>query len=86
MIIQWYFQNEIPENFSEVPAFFPKSSWNPPQGHSNLEMYLSQVETELFSVADEPIRYSNLSKKEWIAMRSLVDNRSIVVKREEDPA
>ena len=44
-------------------------------------MYLSQVENELFSIADEPIRYSNLSKEEWIAMRSLADDRSIVIKK-----
>ena len=69
MRIKWYFRNEISENFSEVPAFSPKSSWNPPQGHPNLEVYLSQAENELFSIADEPIRYSNLSNEEWIAMR-----------------
>ena len=44
-------------------------------------MYLSQVENELFSITDEPIRYSNLSKEEWIVMRSLADDRSIVIKK-----
>ena len=39
--VKWYCQNEIFKNFSEVPAFFPKSSWNQPQGHPNLEVYLS---------------------------------------------
>ena len=81
MRIKWHFRNEISEDFSEVPAFSSKSSWNPPQGHPNLEVYLSQVENELFSIADEPIRYSNLSKEEWIAMRSLADDRSIVIKK-----
>ena len=41
MRIRWYFRNEISENFSEVPAFSSKSSWNLPQGHPNLEVYLS---------------------------------------------
>ena len=67
--IKWCFQNEIFRNFSEVPAFSPKSFWNPPQGHPNLEVYLSQVENELFSIIDEPIIYSNLSKEDWIAVR-----------------
>ena len=80
MRIKWYFRNEISENFSEVPAFSPKSSWKRPQGHPNLEVYLSQVENELFSIVDEPIRYSNLSKEEWIAMRPFADDRSIVIK------
>ena len=81
MRIKWYFRNEISESFSEVPAFSPKSSWKSPQGHPNLEVYLSQIENELFSIVDEPIRYSNLSKEEWIAMRSLAGYRSIVVKK-----
>ena len=81
MRIKWHFRNEISEDFSEVPAFYSKSSWNPPQGHPNLEVYLSQVENELFSIANEPIRYSNLSKEEWIAMRSLADDKSIVIKK-----
>ena len=78
---KWYFRNEISENFSEVPAISPKSSWKPPQGHPNLEVYLSQVENELFRIVDETIRYSNLSKKEWVAMRSFADDRSIVIKK-----
>ena len=45
-----------------------------------MEAYLSQVQNELFSIADEPIRYSNLSKKEWISMTSLAEDRSIVIK------
>ena len=79
--IKWYFRNEISKNFSEVPAFCPKSSWKLPKGHPNLEVYLSQVENKLFSIVDEPIRYSNLSKEEWVAMRSLADDRSIVIKK-----
>ena len=81
MRIKWYFRNEISENFSEVPAISPKSSWKPPQGHPNLEVYLSQVENELFRIVDEPIRYSNLSKEEWVAMRAFADDRSLVIKK-----
>ena len=81
MRIKWHFQNEISEHFSEVPVFSPKSSRNPPQGHPNFEVYLSQVGNELFSIADEPKRYSNLSKEERIAMRSLADDRSVVIKK-----
>ena len=39
MSLKWYFRNEITPNFSEVPAFRPKSSWNPPEGHPNLEVF-----------------------------------------------
>ena len=81
MRIKWHFGNEISKDFSEVPGFSPKFSWNPLQGHPNLEVYFSQVENKLFSIADEPLRYSDLSKDEWIAMRSLADDRSIVIKK-----
>ena len=78
MRIKWYFRNEISENFSEVPAISPKSSWKPPQGHPNLEVHLGQAENELFRIVDAPIRYSNL---QWVAMRSFADDRSIVIKK-----
>ena len=81
MRIKWYFQDEISKHFSEVPAFSSKSSWKPPQGHPNLEVYLRYVENKFFSIVDEPIRYSNLSKEEWVAMRSLADDCSIVIKK-----
>ena len=74
MRIKCYFRKEISENFSKVRTFSPKSSWNPPQVYPNLEVYLSQVKIH------EPIRYSSLSKEEWIAMRSLAGDTSIVIK------
>ena len=81
MRLKWYFRNEVTPNFSEVPAFRPKSSWNPPKGHPNLEVFLSEVEKELFTVADSKLGYSNLSKEEWKAMRTLADDRTIVIKK-----
>ena len=81
MRLKWYFRNEVTPNFSEVPAFRPKSSWNPPKGHPNLEVFLSEVEKELFTVVDSKLGYSNLSKEEWKAMRTLADDRTIVIKK-----
>ena len=81
MRLKWYFRNEVTPNFSEVPAFRPKSSWNPPKGHPNLEVFLSEVEKELFTVVDSKLGYSNLSKEEWKAMQTLADDRTIVIKK-----
>ena len=61
--------------------FSPKSSWKPPLGHSNLEVFLSQVENELFEITEKPTRYSNLSQEDWRAIRMLADDRSIVIKK-----
>ena len=44
-------------------------------------MFLSQVENELFEITKQDLRYSNLSKEEWRAIRSLADDRSIVIKK-----
>ena len=30
--------------FKETPVFAPNSSWKPPKGHPNLEVFLSQIE------------------------------------------
>ena len=35
--------------FSKIPAFWPKSSWWTPKGHTSLEMFLRQLEKELFT-------------------------------------
>ena len=81
MRIKWHFRNEPSDNFSERPAFSPKPSWKPPLRHPNLEVFLSQVENELFEKTKEPTRYSNLSQEEWRAIRILADDRSIVIKK-----
>ena len=44
MHIKWNFQNEPSEDFSDKPAFRPKSSWKPPPRHPDLELFLSQIE------------------------------------------
>ena len=44
-----YFRNDVSEKFIETPVFRTKSTWNPPQGHSALEMFLSQMEAHVFS-------------------------------------
>ena len=81
MRLKWHFRNEPSPEFSEYPVFRTKSSWKPPKGHANLEVFLSQLEKELFQVADSSLGYSNFSSEEWKAMRSLADDRSIVIKK-----
>ena len=81
MRTKWNFRNEPSQDFSVTPAFARKSSWKPPLGHPNLEVFLSQVESELFIETQDSLRYSNLSQEEWRAVRSLADDRSIVIKK-----
>ena len=81
MKIQPRSQGYIITNSSEKPSFTPKSSWKAPTGHPNLEVLLSQLEKETFQIVDSKLGYSNFSKEEWQAMRALVDDRSIVIKK-----
>ena len=80
MRLKWCFRNEVAPNFSEVPAFRPKSLWNSPKGQPNLQAFLSDVEKELFTVVESILGYLNLSTEEWKAMQTLADNRTIVIK------
>ena len=79
--LKWFFRKEPTPSFSETPAFKTKSSWNPPKEHLCLEVYLSQVEKELFELAVSNLGYSNFTKEEWTAIRSLADDRSIIIKK-----
>ena len=81
MRTKWNFRNEPSQGFSVAPGFTHKSSWKPPLGHPNLEVFLSQVESELFKETQDSLGYSNLSQGEWRAVRSLADDRSIVIKK-----
>ena len=80
MRCKWNFRNKPTNNFSEIPAFRPKSGWKPPKGHASLEMFLSRVQKKLFSDEMNDSTQSNLSGDEWKALRNLADDRTIVIK------
>ena len=44
-------------------------------------MLLSQIEKELFKTVETSLDYSNLSKEEWEAVRTLAHDRNIVIKK-----
>ena len=80
MRCKWHFYNDVSERFSEIPAFRSKSGWLPPKCHASLEIFLSQLEKELFTNhLDEPSQ-SNLFAEEWKALRNLALDRSVVIK------
>ena len=81
MRTRWHFRNEPTPEFSESPAFSLKSTWKPPMGHPNIEVFLSQIQQEIFKEVQSPLGYSNLSKEEWKAVRSLANDRNIVIKK-----
>ena len=80
---KWYFRNEGTSLFSEVPRFKIKSSWRFPNRHPALEIFLSKVEKDLFNICKKQRTYSNFNIEEWKVMRSLVDDRNLVIKKAE---
>ena len=81
MRLKWNFRKEPTPSFSEKPVFAPKLTWKAPKVDPNLEVFLSQVERELFEIANTSLGYSNFSKEEWQAMRELANDRIIVIKQ-----
>ena len=49
--------------------------------YPNVELFLSQIEHEIFKEVQSLVRYLNLSKEEWKAVRSLANYRNIVIKK-----
>ena len=43
--------------------------------------FLSKVENDLFKVVDKELWYSNFTSEEWKALRSLADDKQIVIKK-----
>ena len=54
--------------------------WKPPKDHFNLEVLLSQTESDPLKAIERPLGYFNHSKEERDAVRSLADDRNIVIK------
>ena len=54
------------------------NNWSPPKSHSALEMFLSQMEGEIFSHLPGNSTSYNLTKEEWKAMKGLAEDRIIL--------
>ena len=81
MRIKWNLRNEPSQDFNVAPVFVHKSSWKPSLGCPNLEVFLSQVESELFKEIQDSLCNSNLSQEKWMTVRSLAGERPVVIKK-----
>ena len=80
MRCKWYFRDEMSPDFRDIPFFRPKSFWKPPPGHPCVELFLSKLKNELFSFLPGKPQTYNLTKEEWLAMRSLAEERAVIIK------
>jgi len=81
MRIRWHFRNHADNNSNTQEKHTPKSAWKPPLAHPNVEVFLKEIEKELLKIPKKSLPYSNLSKSEWQAVRSLADDRNLVIKK-----
>ena len=70
--LMWHYRNEEQE-------IKKKSKFNPKRKDTAIEIYLSCLEEEIFSL-DKKLSYSNLRKEERQAIYSLRDDTSIIIK------
>ena len=80
MRCKWHFRNEVPQNNEEISQFKVKSQWNPPKGHPALEAFLNKTEKDIFSLIPEREKNYNLTKDEYLTMRSLENDRNVTIK------
>ena len=64
---RWYFRDE-PLN------------WKPPSGYPCAELFLSKLESELFSFLPGKPQAYKLIKKKWLAKPSLAEDPPIIIK------
>ena len=75
--LMWHCRNE--EREITINPFKKKSKFNPKRKDVTIEIYLSRLEAEIFSL-DKKLSYSNLTKEERQAIYSLRDDTSIIIK------
>ena len=71
MRCKWLFRNEKQENVIEISEFKSKSFWNPLKEAPALVLFLSQIEKDILSILPRKATNYNLSKEEYLTMRSL---------------
>ena len=76
--LKWHFRES--ENFSDYPAFKPRSKSNPRNKDAAIELYLSKLEEELMNICVQGNNYSNVTREELAAINNLKADRTIVIK------
>ena len=74
--LMWHYRNEKQE--ITINPFEKKSKFNPKRKDAAIEIFLSRLEEEIFSLGKK-LSYSNLTKEERQAIYSLRDDTSIIM-------
>ena len=76
--LKWHFRNEA--NEFHLDQFKPKSSLNPRNKDSAIEIYISSLEEKLIKLEIPKDKYNNLTSKERQALYYLKNDKKIVIK------
>ena len=77
---KWYFRDEPSKDFSGIPTFRANCAWKPPRGDPFVELFLSEIEHELFSFLPKKPQSYKLTKEEWQALKNLKEDRAVILK------
>ena len=75
--LKWYYRNE--EEYFSTNPFRKKSNFNP-KNDVAIEIYLSTIEHQILDIQEEGQNFSNLSKEENLALKSLQNDPNIIIK------
>ena len=77
MRCKWYFRDEPSKDFHETPTFRSKCAWKPARGDPCVELYLNEMEHELFSFLLGKRQSYNLTKEKWEALKK---DKAVILK------
>jgi hypothetical protein len=76
---QFFADQDIPN--SAPDKFTPRSTWRPPIPNKTLEAYKAAVRNDLLQCNPQKSFMSNITKEQYMGLRSLTNNPDIVIKK-----
>ena len=75
-----FYQDDLSPSFSQKPTFKVPSSWTTLIRDVQLKLYLSEIEDKLINFSENEKSYPNLSKDVREALKSLMNDKEIIIK------
>ena len=80
MRCKWYFRNKSEDIPSEVSTYKRSSTWNTTNGLPALELFLSKIKEDIFSLFTEhPKKFSSLQNDRSVTIKPADKGSSVVV-------
>ena len=73
-------QRDFDDSAMQISTYKLKSTWNPPKGSPALDLFLSKIKEDIFSVLPGHPKKFNLSKEKYLTMYTLQNYRGVIIK------